>query len=77
MLEASPQMKVPHSIEQVLCTCCSHWTNTVFVECKPFFLCMGSHLFIEHVTTSEVECTKIVLIVKGGGGGGKCVHNYV
>ena len=30
---------------------------------------MGSHLFIEHVTTSEVECTEIVLMVGGEGGG--------
>ena len=43
-------------------TSCPQGSYTIFVECEPLLESMLSHLFVEHVTSSEVEGTKVVLV---------------
>ena len=45
-------------------TCCPQGSYAIFVECEPLLKSMLSHLFVEHVTSSEVEGTEVVLVYR-------------
>ena len=48
----------------IMLTRCPQGSYAIFVECEPLLESMLSHLFVEHVTSSEVESTKVVLVYR-------------
>ena len=43
-------------------TSCPQGSYAIFVECESLLKSMLSHFFVEHVTSSEVERAKVVLV---------------
>ena len=50
--------------KSIMLTSCPQGSYAIFVECEPLLESMLSHLFVEHVTSSKVECTKVVLVYR-------------
>ena len=45
-------------------TRCPQGSYAIFIECEPLLESMLPHLFVEHVTSSEVESTEVVLVYR-------------
>ena len=56
--------QIGFAVMRVLHTCTSHWSQCILVESEALLQCMGSHVFVEYITTSEIEESTVVLVMR-------------